>query len=440
MSHRRSCPALSEPGVRAHNRISVNKPASSMAGAESRALVNVLLIGHTDDCLDYLGYARERGFGVQFFDAPSLAAVDRSHWQRAVVDSAREVVNLSAVDEVISFHDGYQAHTELLRAELGLPTRSIDALLCLADKRSFKAHPALGDYITRHVEFSPSMTATEAFPVVDALGFPLVLKPSNGFYSAGVVKVDGPEDFTKAFLQTKRVCGLLREGTGASTILAEKYLDGGEYAVDGVVTCGRVLPLQLHHKLPPLVGPLFHEVAYLTEPFDRDKGREFTRALRTIIPAIGLDESPFHAEFRFDAEGKLHILEVAPRLSGGGATTYQLLRICTGLDAYGMLHQLGREPIDPKPTHHRVGLEFDAPVPRSGFLRNIARAVEVCTNNDATTVLELRRDGQFVLAPPLNFEAVLTAFFARDTREQAEALLEILLTDCVIETEMERKP
>ncbi|WNF29655.1 ATP-grasp domain-containing protein [Streptomyces sp. C11-1] len=403
--------------------------------------MNVLILGQRENCRDYLHYADEHGHTVQFFAPPALDADDRENWQRTVADSARSSVDLDTVDEVISFHDSYQIQLDLLRAELGLTARSIDALLCLSDKTRFKAHPAVRDHITRHVELDPSLKAPAALEVVGAAGlsFPIVLKPSNGFYSAGVVKVDTPAEFAKAFVQTKRVCTLLRQSAGQSTMLAEEYLDGNEYAVDGMVSEGRVLALQVHRKLPPLVGPLFHEVAYLTEPFDPELGVDFQAMLESIVPAVGLDNSPFHAEFRFDGQGNLRILELAPRLCGGGTTTFQQLRICTGLDAYALLHQLGRGPIAPEPTHHRVALEFDAPIEDSGFLRDTARAVEVCEKNDVTTVHLHKQDGDFVLAPPLNFETVLTAYFARDTREEAEALLAVLISECTIETEKEKQ-
>ena len=396
-------------------------------------LVHVLILGHEEDCQDYLTYAGQHGHTVQFLAPPQLPR-ERENW-RTVITESLQAVDLNAVDDVLSFHDSYQIQLELVRSEAGMPTRDIDALLCLSDKTRFKAHPAVRDHITRHLQLPPALRAPEALALVQqSLTFPIVLKPSNGFYSAGVVKVDDPEGFAKAYQQTKRVCAVLRKSAGESWMLAEEYLDGNEYAIDGMVSGGRLIPLQLHRKLLPLVGPLFHEVAYLTEPFHPELGADFSALLERIVPGVGLDDSPFHAEFRFGADGGLRILELAPRLCGGGTTTYQQLRICTGLDAYAMLHQLGREPLDPRPTLHRVALEYDAPIEHSGFLRNTAQAVEVCEENDVTTVLLHRRDGQFVIAPPLNFETVLTAYFARDSRKEAEALLDVLLAKCKIET------
>jgi len=400
--------------------------------------VIILVLGQREDCLSYLDYAAEHGHTVRFLDPPKLPGGDRAQWQRAVADAARASVELVDVDDVVCFHDSFQIQLELLRSELGLPSRDVDALLCLADKTRFKAHRTVREHITRHIEVPLATKAADALAMArETLQFPMVVKPSNGFYSAGVTRADDADSFVKAYIQARRVCTMLRDRTGESHLLVEEYLDGAEYAIDGVVSNGRILPLQLHRKLPPLAGPFFHEIAYLTEPFDPAKGADFVRMLTAIVPGVGLDNSPFHAEFRFDGSGRLRILELAPRLCGGGTTTYEQLMICSGIDAYDLLHRLGREDVDPRPTRNRVALEFDAPITRSGALRNTAAAVAVCEKNDATTVLLHRQDGQFVLAPPLNFETVLTAYFGRDTRTEAEALLDILLTDCTIETEME---
>lgn len=401
--------------------------------------MKVLILGHRDNCADYLHYAEQHGHTVHFMTPPALSA-DRAGWQAQVDSAARsEIEELDSFDDVLSFHDSYQIQLDLLRAGLGMPSRDIDTLLCLSDKTRFKAHPSIREHITRHVELSPSLKAPEALKIVtdSELSFPMVLKPSNGFYSAGVVKIDSPDEFAKAFVQTKRVCTVLRKNSGASTMLAEEYLDGKEYAIDGFVSDGKVLPLQVHRKLPPLVGPLFHEIAYLTERYDSDSGTQFTEMLDTVVHGVGLNNSPFHAEFRFDAQGTLRVLELAPRLCGGGTTTYQQLQICSGLDAYSMLHALGRSPLQPQPTANRVALEFDAPITESGFLRNTARAVGVCENNNVTTALLHKHDGDYVLAPPLNFETVLTAYFARDTRAEAEELLDLLMAECRIETAKE---
>ncbi|MER7334031.1 MULTISPECIES: ATP-grasp domain-containing protein [unclassified Micromonospora] len=399
--------------------------------------MNVLVLGRAEDTTDYIRYAHSRGLALTFVEPPPLPAGDPDAHRRGLVEAVAKEVDLAGFDDVVSFHDGLQIHVELLRAELGHRTRPLGAVATLTDKTRFKAHPALRGHIARYLELPVTGTAADALNRTrEVIDFPLVLKPSNGFYSAGVVRVEDEAGFARALSATRRVVNLLDAGRGSGRVLAEEYLAGDEYAVDGIVSGGLVQPLILHRKRPPLVGPYFHETAYLTEPFDPDRGAGFATVLDAVLPAVGLDDSPFHAEFRYGGDGRLRLLEIAPRLSGGGATAAHLLDICTGLDAYGLLHRLngGAGPVRAEPTRHRTGLEFDASATQSGFLHGMDSAVAVCHAHGATAVLRHRADGEFVLAPPLNLETVLTAFFEQSSLDEAESLLSTLIHECVIRT------
>ncbi|MFI9450263.1 acetyl-CoA carboxylase biotin carboxylase subunit family protein [Amycolatopsis sp. NPDC052450] len=402
--------------------------------------MNVLVLGREEDSLDYLRHCGDRETDVTFFEPPALPPGERARWQDKLTSLVTEKGDLAGFDDIVSFRDGYQVHTDLLRVARGLPARDIDALNCLTDKSLFKAHPALRGHIARHIELPLSTSVPDALAeTLRSLRFPVVLKPSNGFYSAGVVRVDREEDFRKAFVSVKRVCGLLLESRGPSQVIVEEYLDGDEIMADGFVVDGEVVPLLFHRKLPKLTGlPTFHETGCVSEPFDRAKGTEITALLEHVVRGVGLDNSPFNAEFRYDADGGLHVLEIAPRLSGGGASVRNLLRICTGLDAYDIHRKLGREHVDLEPVHSRAGLEYDFCAAKNGYLTNVDDVVARCAEYGAETILRYRENGQFVFAPPLNVETVLTAYFPCESAADAERLLERVQRDCVIETVPER--
>lgn len=392
--------------------------------------MKVLVLGRQQDAADYARWAATRGHRLLFFDPPlhqDSGSVVAAAWKAGVLDG---------VDDIVAFRDAHQVPLELLRADLGLPGRDVAVLRTFGDKRSFKAHPAVRDHVVPYVALDAEVTAAEAQRAAEAFGlrYPLVVKPATGFYSAGVVKVDGPADFARGFAQTSRVNGVLRRSTGGSGVLVEQYLDGPEYAVDGVVTGGRVQPLVFSLKRPPLRGPYFHEVAYIGARFDPVRGAPFTALLEQLVTGTGLDGSVFHAEFRFDAAGRLYVLELAPRLCGGGFTAYHQFRLCAGLDAYDILHRLPHGDARLTPDRDRVGLEYDVPVRRSGVLQGNEQAAQFCRELGAVTVLRFKQDGDFVLAPPFSFENVLTAFFDCDDVAHAERILEVLLADCVPRT------
>ncbi|MET9301302.1 ATP-grasp domain-containing protein [Micromonospora aurantiaca] len=399
--------------------------------------MNVLVLGRAEDSLDYVRYCEARGFKPTFVEPGSLAGVVRNSWQQAVLASLGEAAKIRDFDDIISFRDGYQVHAELLRAARGLPAKDFDAINCLTDKTLFKSHVAVRDLVVRHIELPLHTAVDDALRQVEAaLRFPVVLKPSNGFYSAGVIRVDHPAQFRRALVSVKRVCGLLRDSRGPSQVIVEEYLDGEEVMVDGFVVDGTVRSLLFHRKLPRITGvPSFHETGCVTQPFDEEKGAEFSAMLQQITRGVGLANSPYNAEFRYDGEGRLHVLEVAPRISGGGASMQNLLRICTGLDAYGIQHRLGRRQVTFDRTVERAALEYDFCAERNGHVKNIEKTVAACRDLGADTILQYRTNGQYVFAPPLNVETVLTAYFACGSSAEAEELLDVVKKRCVVETE-----
>lgn len=338
-------------------------------------------------------------------------------------------------DDIVSFSDGAQQQAERLRIVRGLPSRGLEAVSILTDKVLFKAHPAVRPHVVKYMEIDIRTSKDAAAALVgEHMRFPVVVKPSNGFYSAGVVRADSPEAFKHAYVQARRICTTLADRATAAKVLVEQYLDGNEFAVDGFVLGRQVHPLLLHRKRPRLEGPTFHESAYLTESFDAARGAQALAMLKDIVAGVGLRDSAFHAEFRFDADGRLYVLEVAPRLAGGGATTQQLLKLCTGLDAFACLHALGRGPVDLTRRRAKVGLEYDFGLEATGTLCNVAEIAAACEHRGAARLIRYRADGEMVLGPPSNLECVLTAFFDCDSLGAGQALFDDISSNYRIKT------
>ena len=380
--------------------------------------MKLLVLGRAQDALDHVVWCRQMGYEVRLVD-PKAAGPD------CVEDT----------DDIVSFADGAQQQTERMRIARGLPSRGLDAVGILTDKVLFKAHPAVRPHVVRHLEIDPETSKDAAASLVDEhMQFPVVVKPSNGFYSAGVIRAESPDEFKRAYVQARRICTTLAERASAAKVIVEQYLDGNEFAVDGFVLGTRVHPLLLHRKRPRLEGPTFHESAYLTECFDAAKGTEALAMLEQIVAGVGLRDSAFHAEFRFDGDGKLHVLEVAPRLAGGGATTQQLMSLCTGLDAYACLHGLSRGSVDLTPTRRRVGLEYDFGPEATGTLCNVAEIAAACEQRGAARLIRYRADGDMVIGPPGNVECILTAFFDCESLSTGQALFDDISSNYRIKT------
>lgn len=380
--------------------------------------MKLLVLGRIQDGMDHALWCQQMGHEVRYVDP-----------QAADSECAENV------DDIVSFADRSQQQVERLRIACGLPSRGLNAVAILTNKVFFKAHPAIKPHVVRHIEIDTEMSADTATEMVgEHMRFPVVVKPSNAFYSAGVVRVDSPAEVRAAYVHARRICVTLAERASPAKVIVEQYLDGNEFAVDGFVLGTQVHPLLLHRKRPRLEGPTFHESAYLTECFDTTRGTKVVDMLEQIIGGVGLRDSAFHAEFRFDADGKLHVLEVAPRLAGGGATTHQLMSLCTGLDAYACLHRLGRGPVDVHPLRRGTGLEYDFGPETTGVLCNVAEIASACEQRGASRVIRYRTDGDMVFGPPSNLECVLTAFFDCESIGASQTLFDEISNNYRIRT------
>jgi biotin carboxylase len=148
--------------------------------------------------------------------------------------------------------------------------------------------------------------------------YPCVLKPLGLSASRGVIRADNPAEFVAAFdrikaLLTRPEIQVLRDEHNRY-IQVESFIAGEEYAVEGVLTSGRLKVLAVFEKPDPLNGPFFEETIYLTPP--RAPQPLLIPAIEKAIRALGLTHGPIHAEARIDGQDAW-VLEVAPRPIGG---------------------------------------------------------------------------------------------------------------------------
>lgn len=151
----------------------------------------------------------------------------------------------------------------------------------------------------------------------DDLHFPLVLKPSVGFLSAGVHVVNNREEWTKAVTDIednfRKVGGQFPEFVvGTQNFLIEDYIKGEEYAVDAYFDSeGEPVILNIYH----------HRFASESDTSDRlycsslelynQYEKTFTDFLIATNNVIGLRNFPMHIEFRYDGKTVIPI-EINP--------------------------------------------------------------------------------------------------------------------------------
>ena len=151
--------------------------------------------------------------------------------------------------------------------------------------------------------------------------YPCVVKPLGLSGSRGVIRADNAGQFEHA---AERVRALLSRPdvqarrTGLDdALLVEQFIEGREYAIEGLLTRGGLTVLAVFDKPDPLDGPFFEETIYVT-PADLTPAAEgaILNTLQRATAALGLVHGPIHAECRVGPMGVV-MLEAAARPIGG---------------------------------------------------------------------------------------------------------------------------
>lgn len=230
--------------------------------------------------------------------------------------------------------------------------------------------------------------------VGDVPSFPCVVKPLGLSGSRGVIRADDVAEFEAAFARVARMLG------GKGEIQIEEFIPGREFAVEGLVSGGKLQVLAVFDKPDPLDGPFFEETIYVTP--SRESVAVVAAIEETVaraVVALGMSDGPVHAECRMNERG-VWMLEAAGRPIGGRCA--RVLRFGDGelgLEEVVLRHAVGR-PVD--------GLRLTAgghavmmiPIEREGIFAGVEGVEEALAVEGIEAVEVTAAPGQHMLPLP----------------------------------------
>jgi biotin carboxylase len=236
-----------------------------------------------------------------------------------------ELAQTQPLDAIVPTDDPTAEIAARAAARLGLRGNSVAAAVTARNKR--KMREALRTAVVPCPDFRVFEEGEDPAAISHTVPYPNVMKPLLCSASRGVIRSNDPESFVVAW---RRLHALLQtpalravEDPDGHRILVERFVDGPEVALEGLLLRGRLQVLALFDKPDPLDGPFFEETIYVTP------SRQLTRLQRRVAEvtqaaaqAIGLVEGPVHAELRLPHTGPYVndgavVLEVAARSIGG---------------------------------------------------------------------------------------------------------------------------
>src|SRR5260221_3449504 len=229
--------------------------------------------------------------------------------------AARTIAENVKVNGIVAVGDQSAYIAALAAEKLGIPYNSPDSVLACRNKflprERFRAAKMLVPGFHRVALGEGPLTAA------GRASYPCVLKPLGLSASRGVIRADNPAEFIAAFRRIESVLGnpdILRLNEEHNEFLhVEDFIPGREFALEGILTEGRLRVLAIFDKPDPLDGPYFEETIYLTPSREKAETQcEIVRSTESAVRALGLTKGPIHAEMRVNRQGGW-MLEVAAR-------------------------------------------------------------------------------------------------------------------------------
>ncbi len=223
--------------------------------------------------------------------------------------------------------------------------------------------------------------------------FPCVIKPVGLSGSRGVMRADDEPSLVAA---VNRLRALVKapdiRGERSDIhdrVVIEGFIEGREFALEGLMTSGRLRTLALFDKPDPLDGPFFEETIYVTPSSEAERVKEaISDEVAWAANAMGLSHGPIHAECRVNQRG-VFVLEVAARPIGGlcaKALRFEdpALGSVMSLEELLLRHAIGQNVTRYQRERSASGVMM-IPIPRRGVLRDVsgldaARAVNGVTD------------------------------------------------------------
>jgi len=234
--------------------------------------------------------------------------------------------------------------------------------------------------------------------------FPCVLKPLGLSASRGVIRANNVAEFETAFIRIRALLGsadiaVMREEQNRY-IQVESYMNGREFALEGLVTAGELQVLAIFDKPDPLDGPFFEETIYVTPSRESlETQRALVAAARSAIRALGLTHGPIHAELRMQGRAAW-MLEVAARPIGGLCA--RTLRFDDGvpLEELILRHAVGEDVSRMRLSDSASGVMM-IPIPKGGGVYQGVEGLEQASAiPDVEDVIITAKEGQKIQPLP----------------------------------------
>ena len=354
---------------------------------EAAGRLGVALIYATDRCHVLEDPWGDRAIPLRF-EQPAEAA-------RAIVEGA------GRLDGMVAVGDRPALIASLAAEGLGIPWSPPDAVAAARNKNEARRRFAAAGLPVP--EFFRVPLGAGPMQAAGRAPYPCVLKPLGLSASRGVIRADNQGQFTAAF---ERIAAILEQPEVRQAaeeqdrfLQVESFIAGREFAVEGMLTRGRLQVHAIFDKPDELNGPFFEETIYVTP--SREPASTQAKIIETTeraIRALGLTHGPVHAEMRVNDRGAW-MLEAAARPIGGLCA--RSLRFADGVSLEELIlrHALNEDISSLRREADASGVMM-IPIPANGIYRGVSGTEEAGQVAGIRSLEITAKEGQKLLKLP----------------------------------------
>lgn len=175
---------------------------------------------------------------------------------------------------------------------------------------------------------------------IDNLHFPFIIKPSIGFFSLGVHKVDEPSEWPGVLEKINNEINNIQdfypsEVLNTNNFIIEECIEGEEFAVDCYYNAnGEAVILNVMHHIFSSGKDVSDRIYNTSKEIIETNLPIIQPLVNTIGKKANLTNFPIHIEVRIDKNSVIIPIEVNPMRFGGWCTTGDVSYYAYGINSY----------------------------------------------------------------------------------------------------------
>lgn len=235
------------------------------------------------------------------------------------LEIADTVDEIDKIDSVCAYHERNQYIASVIARKFGVEFNSLDTLNHIYNKYNMRKR--LVECGLCNIKFDVVNNIDDIKSFAEKYGYPLILKPIDGWASIGISKINNEDDITKA---TK----WYEKWAGQYQMYVEQFIEGKEYSVESFSEHGVHKIVCVTEKFKDTKH--FVEIGHcLPANIDKDTKNIVEKYVTKVLNALNVVMGPTHTEIMVNGN-EVNIVETHTRL--GGDFIPDLIRYSTDIN------------------------------------------------------------------------------------------------------------